>query len=166
MQEFTTNLFLADNKWVSDAAISRPGIDHGGVHIDLEISSHGHDLIRDHGLQAFELKIQAKLLSIDLQGVSWKIRSAYADVWGQPGPGSTRGFPLVLSRLDDFPNHRLLISITPDLDCFHGHFGSRAVATDNRDIVRLAHVICLLLLSFLSSKCGIKYDRVASTASR
>jgi uncharacterized membrane protein/3-hydroxymyristoyl/3-hydroxydecanoyl-(acyl carrier protein) dehydratase len=54
--------------------------------------------------------------------VALKVCSPHVDIWGQPEPGLTREFPEVLSRLDDFPNYRLRISITPDLDCFDGHF--------------------------------------------
>lgn len=47
---------------------------------------------------------------------------SHMDIWGQREQGSTLEFPQVLSRIDDPPNHRLLINVTPDLDCFHGHF--------------------------------------------
>ena len=54
--------------------------------------------------------------------VARRVCSSHADVWGQREQGSTLEFPQVLSRVDDSPNHRLLINVTPDLDCFHGHF--------------------------------------------
>jgi uncharacterized membrane protein/3-hydroxymyristoyl/3-hydroxydecanoyl-(acyl carrier protein) dehydratase len=54
--------------------------------------------------------------------VALKVCSPHMDIWGQPDPGLTREFPEVLSRIDDYPIHRLLVSVTPDLDCFDGHF--------------------------------------------
>jgi 3-hydroxymyristoyl/3-hydroxydecanoyl-(acyl carrier protein) dehydratase len=144
VQQLTANLFLTENKWVSDAAVSQRGAGHGDVHIDLEISPDGHDLICDHGMRAFELKIQEKLSSIDFQGIPWTVCSPNAEIWGQPDLKSTRRFPLVLSRLDDFTSHRLLISITSDLDCFRGHFPDNPILAGVTQLHWAACASCFL----------------------
>lgn len=166
MPELTAKFFLTDNKWVSDARVSQPGADHGDVHIDLEFSPDGHDLIRDHGLRAFELKIQAKLSSNDLQEVTWGVCSPGEDVWGQPGPKSIHEFPLVLSRLDDFPNHRLLVNITPDLDCFKGHFPDNPIlagVTQLHWAVRASYFLYGFIGAPLEVK-RLKFKKVVSPA--
>lgn len=122
LQELALDLFLEKSRWVAGASISRSGIGDSIVHMLVDVSPRGHDLIRDHGMQAIEQKIQAELSSKDLQGTCWTFRSGHEDVWGRVEPGVQQKFPRVVSRIDDFPQHRLLIDISPELDCFKGHF--------------------------------------------
>ena len=140
MQELTVNLFLKKNQWVSDALISRSGVDNTDVQIHIDISPNGHDLIRDHGMQKFEREIQTKLSYIDHQACSWQICSVREDIWGQLDPGLKQTFPRVLSRLEDYLNNRLLLDVSPDLSCFQGHFPDKPILAG---VVQLHWAVCV-----------------------
>ena len=65
------------------------------------------------------------------------------------------GLPRILSRSDDFPNHRLLLEISPELDCFQGHFPGNPVLPG---VVQLhwAIIISLSLFGFRDAPLEIK----------
>lgn len=144
MQELAVNLFLEENQWVSDAVIIKSGADNVDVQIHIDIAPNGHDLIRDHGMQKFEREIQAKLSSIDYQGICWKVCSVREEVWGQFDPELKQTFPRVLSRVEDFPNNRLLIDVSPDLSCFQGHFPDKPILAGVTQLHWAACVSCKL----------------------
>jgi len=127
LQELKFSLFLEENQWVSDAVISKFGVDNADLQIRIDIGPNGHDLIRDHGMQKFEQEIQTKLASINHHGSRWKVCAVREDIWGSLDSGLQQAFPRVLSRLEDYPNNRLLIDVSPELGCFQGHFPDRPI---------------------------------------
>lgn len=140
MQEFTVNLFIEENQWVSDAVVAQSGADNNDIQMHIDISRNGHDLIRDHGMPEFEREIQSKLSAIDLQACVWKVRSVRADFWGQFDAGLKQTFPQILSRLEDHPGNRLLIDVTPDLSCFQGHFPGKPILAG---VTQLHWAVCV-----------------------
>ena len=63
--------------------------------------------------------------------------------------------PRILSKSDDPPNHRLLLEILPELDCFEGHFPGNPVLPG---VVQLhwAIIISLSLFGFRDAPLEIK----------
>jgi hypothetical protein len=157
VQEFELSQFLEENKWVSDAVITGSGADISANQIYVDISSDGHDLIRDNGMQEFEQRIQARLSSLSLKKDCWKIRPVTPEIWGRSVPGLEHNFPPVLSRVDHLPYQRLLLDISSDLGWFRGHFPGNPVLAG---VVQLHWAVSVSLALFKFSEVPVEIKRL------
>ncbi len=157
MQEFELNQFLEGNKWVSGAVISNSGVDHPSPPICLDISPDGHDLIRDHGIEQFEQRIQEHLSALGTNLEGWEIRPIDPESWGSSIAGLEHNFPPVLSRINDFPKHRLLLDISPELVWFQGHFPGNPVLAG---VVQLHWAVAVSLALFGFNEVPVEIKRL------
>jgi 3-hydroxyacyl-[acyl-carrier-protein] dehydratase len=112
-------LFLESNPWVS--AATAPASPDARL-IQLDVSPEGHELIREHGMREFEQKMLERLPEPLKSENAWEIRPVRdgffdTDEWLQQ-----HKIPRVLSWLDELSRHKLLLAVSPEMECFEGHY--------------------------------------------
>lgn len=127
MQESEIERFLHENEWVDRAFVSEVDAETRTCRVQIELSLSGHQLIRDHGMQEFERRMQSHRPNHDYHEIYWDIRPVASDVSLQDIPQPGPDFPRVLSVFDEPPQRRLLMDISPQLDWFRGHFPGNPV---------------------------------------
>jgi 3-hydroxymyristoyl/3-hydroxydecanoyl-(acyl carrier protein) dehydratase len=157
VQELELNQFLEENKWVSAAEIINPGADAGSQKIQLDVSPAGHDLIREQGLQSFEQQIQSGLSMLGIAAENWQIRPYSNENRGRLACDPEHNFPAILSRIDDYPRHRILLDISPELGWFEGHFPGNPVLAG---VVQLHWAVGVSLALFRFSEVPVEIKRL------
>lgn len=157
MQDFELSQFLKGNKWVSDAVLLNSGVENSAFQLAIDISPVGHDLIRDHGIQEFEQHIQTRLSSLCIKEDCWKIRPVNTEIWGPLILDLRQDLPPVLSQIDAFPQQRLLMDVSPDLEWFRGHFPDKPILAG---VVQLHWAAGISLALFKFSEVPVEVKRL------
>lgn len=122
MQVSEVNHFLKNNKWLSGAGASSSRSGNGSRLIQVDISPEGHKLICERGMREFSEKILASLPEPYKHDESWEIRPVRDGYFDRHEFIQQHKIPRVLSWVDELSRHKLLLAISPEMDCFEGHF--------------------------------------------
>ena len=127
MRETDIGQFVQENEWIDSAFIVGVDVDSQVCRVCVELSPAGHRLTRDHGMQEFEERILCHQQADDKSRNVWEIAPQQSGSDGQDIPQQGPDFPAILSTLDESPEHRWLMLISPELDWFRGHFPDNPV---------------------------------------
>jgi 3-hydroxymyristoyl/3-hydroxydecanoyl-(acyl carrier protein) dehydratase len=116
---------LLDSGLVNDVSVNCGDDDEPGCHAYAGLSASGHRLASVRGLEHLEQLLRDRLAGECSTMVSMHVRCLHDLPWLQDEPKNGR--PRILSVLDDVPDSRLLLDITPTLGWFRGHFPDRPI---------------------------------------
>jgi len=122
MQGSEVGLFLKNNQWISAAVASKSTSGNGTSVIQIDISPEGHKLICEHGMHAFEQKVLERLPEPFMDEESWEIRPVRDGFFDNHEFIQQHKIPRVLSWIDELSRHKLLLAISPEMECFQGHY--------------------------------------------
>ena len=122
MHDAAVSQFLKDNKWVSAAVASTPTRGNGANVIQVDISPEGHQLICEYGMREFEQKVLERLPKPFKDEESWEIRPVRDNFFDSHEFIQQHKIPRVLSWVDELSRYKLLLEISPEMECFQGHF--------------------------------------------
>jgi len=116
---------LLDSGLVDDVSVTCGDADGAGCCAYAGLTASGHRLVCDRGLEHLERLLRERLAGDCFASVSMLVRCRRDVPWLHDE--SNNGLPRVLSVLDDVPDRRLLLDISPALGWFRGHFPGRPV---------------------------------------
>jgi len=122
MEGSEIGLFLKNNPWISTAGVSASTGVRGANVIQVDISREGHELICEHGMHAFEQKVQEGLTGSLIDEKRWEIRPVRDGFFEHHEFIQQHKIPRVLSWVDEISRHKLLLGISPEMECFKGHY--------------------------------------------
>lgn len=155
MQGSEVDRFLNNSKWVSTAVAPATNRDDGAHFIQVDISPEGHQLICEQGMHVFEQKVLEGLPGSSLNEGGWEIRPVRDGFFDNHELIQQHKIPRVLSWLDESSQHKILLAVSPELDCFKGHYPGNPILPG---IVQLhwATGISMSLLGFSEVPLDIK----------
>ena len=122
MQHSLVEQLLTDNKWVSSAEEKKPFSDTDDSVIYINISPDGHELICNHGMREFELRMLDVLPDHVRQKARWQIGPVQNGYFENNDFIRQFDIPPVLSWVNESPQHKLLLAVSPEMECFKGHY--------------------------------------------
>lgn len=122
MQGSEIVLFLKNNQWISAAVASTSTNGNGFNVIQVDVSPEGHKLICEQGMHEFEQKVLERMPEPFMDENSWEIRPVRDGFFESHEFIQQHKIPRVLSWVNEQPLHKLLLDISPEMDCFQGHF--------------------------------------------
>ena len=119
MEGSELGLFLKNNPWISAAGQSAST---GVNKIQVDVSPEGHQLICERGMHEFEQKMLERMPDSLLDQGSWEIRPVRNGFFDHHEFIQQHKIPRVLSWIDELSRHKLLLAISPEMECFQGHY--------------------------------------------
>jgi 3-hydroxymyristoyl/3-hydroxydecanoyl-(acyl carrier protein) dehydratase len=155
MEGSEVGLFLKNNQWISAAVASASTSGNGTNVIQVDISPEGHKLICEHGMHEFEQKVLERIPESFMDEESWEIRPVRDGFFNSHEFLQQHEIPRVLSWVNEQPRQKLLLDISPEMNCFQGHFPGNPILPG---IVQLHWAIgfSISLLGFSEAPYDIK----------
>lgn len=155
MQGFDILGFLDGNQWVKAAEFSGSANNRKSGSLLVDLSTEGHKLVCEQGLQVFSEKVTERLTSMNASDVHWGFRPVEKGVFDTSGAGFEGELPPVISKIEEISRHSLLLEVSADMTVFQGHFPGNPILPG---IVQLhwATGISMALFSFTEAPCEVK----------